>query len=112
MDNEADCQVSGKGHLPLQATQRHHRLEEGTTPPVLGGLFLKRIVFDGVFTLPDTYTDFSFTDSGTDSDTMGLKPNCIGVSVSVGMNTFTQFSTTHFLSVSASVSVLVSVNTP
>ena len=52
-----------------------------------------------VFTLPDT-------DTGTDTDTLGLKPNhiCVGVS----MNTSTQFSTTHFLSVSVSASV----NTP
>ena len=48
MDNEADCQIAGEGHLPLQATQGHHRLEEGTMPPVLGGLFHKRIVFDQI----------------------------------------------------------------
>ena len=66
----------------------------------------------GVFTLPDTDTDFTFTNTGTDTDTMGLKPNCICVSVGVSMNTSTQFSTTHFLSVSVSSLVSGSVNTP
>ena len=49
----------------------------------------------GVFTLPDTDTDFTVADTSTDTDTMGLKPNCIGVGASVSMNTSTQFSTTH-----------------
>ena len=48
MDNEADRQVSREGHLPLQATQGHHRLEEGIAPPVLGGFFHKLIVFDQI----------------------------------------------------------------
>ena len=57
-------------------------------------------VLYSVFTLPDTYTDFTFTDTGT--DTMGLKLNCICVGVGVcvgvgiGMDTSIQFSTTHF----------------
>ena len=62
-----------------------------------------------VFTLSDTNTDFTFTDTGTDYVTMGLKPNCI--CVGVGMNTSTQVCTTHFLSVSGSVSVSAIVNT-
>ena len=59
--------------------------------------------YAGVFTLPDTDTD-------TETDkvqhySMALLSRC-------SVNTSTQFHTTHFLSVSVSVSVSGSVNTP
>ena len=84
---------------------RHYR-----STSTLGPAYYEFGYYQGVFTLPDTNTDFAFTDIGTYTDTMGLKPNCVSVVASVGMNTSTQFSTTHFLSVSVSVSA--SVNTP
>ena len=31
MDNEASCQITGKRYFPVQETQGHHRLEEGTS---------------------------------------------------------------------------------
>ena len=48
------------------------------------------LVGDGVFTLPDTDTDFTFTDTGPDADTMGFKPNCIGVGVGQCEHTMTR----------------------